>query len=39
MAGCARCGGPVHDESLCDGCGSAEELCTCEDWVEEEEAP
>ncbi len=36
MAECARCGGPAHDESVCDGCGSAEDLCTCVDGDEDE---
>ncbi|MEE9173901.1 MAG: hypothetical protein V3U30_02870 [Thermoplasmata archaeon] len=37
MPECARCGGPAHDESVCDGCGSPEDLCICKDRGEGEE--
>ena len=36
MGECARCGGLAHDELVCDGCGSTEDLCICEDREGEE---
>lgn len=34
---CEGCGGPAHEEKVCDGCGSTEDLCTCEDWEPDDE--